>query len=762
MAPHVLVAEDSRTQAAALQGHLEEAGYTVAVAADGEQALAQLQQASFDVVLSDIVMPGIDGFALCQRIKEDPQLEGLPVVLLTSLTDPMEIVHALDAGADNFIRKPYDPEQLLERVRTILLQRSLRASGHLRVGVELLFLGRHFAITAERQQILDLLMSTFEDLVQTNHDLRSRREELASAQRALEAQLRAVETERERLQAVLSAIPETLLILDGQRTVTAASEVSHHLLGRPTPSLIGRRIGDICRFVDRQGREEIDLLPLRAELTARHQVEMGSGFDTYLERPDRSTVPVIIHAVPVPGVDPEAGDVVVMLREIGGLAYHDPLTKLPNHALFADRLVRSLERSLAHGRLGAVLVVKLDRLRVVTETLGQAASDRVLADAAERLTAVLAAEATRSVFANSSGGCLAADTLAVVLEDAPSEVDAVRFGQAVLDRLRGPYRADAIEVPMTVSIGIAIAAPGKVPMDLLRAAGAAAAAVESRGGSGIEVFDPRMRVRTAERLHREVDLHRAVEDGHFLLYYQPEMDVTANRPTGVEALVRWQHPEHGLISPAEFIPLAEETGLIVPIGRWVISEACRQAAAWQRRLPGGEQFTVAVNLSARQLTDPTLLEHLRGTLEETGINPASLLLEITESAVMHAPERAGQTLRDLRGLGVRLGIDDFGTGYSSLLYLRSFPVDLLKIDRVFVDGMCEGVDDAAIVKGTIQLAHAMDLRVVAEGVETKAQLAKLRALGCDMGQGYYWSRPLPPDQLESWWDSAMSGATPAR
>ncbi|HUY61079.1 MAG TPA: GGDEF domain-containing phosphodiesterase, partial [Candidatus Dormibacteraeota bacterium] len=481
---------------------------------------------------------------------------------------------------------------------------------------------------------------------------------------------------------------------------------------------------------------------------------------TYLQRPDQSSVPVLIHAVPVLGVSPEGGDVVVMLREIGGLAYHDPLTRLPNHTLFADRLERAIERSVAGGHLTAVLVVKLDRLHVVTETLGQAATDRVMAEAADRLLKVLGSKTTRSTFESSSGGYLALDALGVALGGVVNDVDAVRTGQAILDLLSGPFQVADIQVPMTASIGIAIAAGAETAADLLRTAGAAAAAVESAGGAGIELFDPSRRVHTAERLRQEVDLHRAVDGGQFYLCYQPEIALVGGRPTGAEALVRWQHPERGLINPADFIPLAEETGLIVPIGRWVISEACRQAAAWQRELPGGEQFTVAVNLSARQLTDGALLEHLRLTLDETGIAPQSLLLEITESAVMHTPDQAAQTLRELRALGVRLGIDDFGTGYSSLLYLRSFPVDLLKIDRVFVDGMCRGADDAAIVKGTIQLAHAMDLRVVAEGVETRSQLAELRTLGCDLGQGYYWSRPVEPAKFERWWRTAIATADP--
>ncbi len=758
MAPHVLVVEDSPTQAAVLRACLEDADYTVTVASDGEEALVQLRATACDVVLSDIVMPGIDGYALCKEIRKDPSLNGLPVVLLTSLGDPMEIVHALDAGADNFIRKPYESAQLLERVHTILLQRELRVSRHLRVGVELLFLGRRFSITAESQQILDLLLSTFEDLVQTNHDLRSGRDELNAAQRSLETQLAAVHTERERLKAVLLAVPEALLILNEDRTVTGASEVSESLFGRPAPALIGHHIRDLCRFINRQTHQEIDMLPLRAMLAAGEPIEIGSGFDTYLQRPDQSRVPVLIHAVPVLGLSQEGSDVVLMLREIGGLAYHDPLTRLPNHTLFADRLERAVERSVAGGHLAAVLVVMLDRLHVVTETLGQPAADKLMAEAADRLVEVLASEAARSTFASSSGGHLATDALGVALGGVVDELDAVRIGQAILDRVGGPYRVDDIEVRMTASIGIAIAAAAEAPADLIRAAGAAAAAVASAGGAGIELFDPSRRVRTDQRLRQEFDLQRAVDGGQFQLYYQPEIALMGGRPIGAEALVRWQHPERGLINPADFIPLAEETGLILPIGRWVISEACRQAAAWQRELPGDERFTVAVNLSARQLMDSGLLEHLRLTLDQTGIDPGSLLLEITESAVMHTPDQAGQTLHALRALGVRLGIDDFGTGYSSLLYLRSFPVDLLKIDRVFVDGMCNGADDAAIVKGTIQLAHAMDLRVVAEGVETKDQLAQLHALGCDTGQGYFWSRPLAPAEFERWWRRAAAGA----
>ncbi|HUY98058.1 MAG TPA: EAL domain-containing protein [Verrucomicrobiae bacterium] len=751
MVSRVLVAEDSRTQAGALQAHLEAGGYTVAVARDGEEALARLRSDPFDLLLSDIVMPGIDGYELCRQVKADPDLGRLPVVLLTSLADPMEVVRALEAGADNFLRKPYDPEQLITRIRTTLVQRDLRATGSLQVGFELFFLGRRFSITAERQQIFDLLVSTFEDLVKTNRDLHRREEELAAAQRALEDQLLAVGVERARLLGVLTALPEAMVIFDGQGMVSEVSEASEHLLGIPATAAIGRRVHDICRLVDRHGQRVALVSEVRAGLAADDTTVIGSGFDTYLERAASGPVPVVLHAATVRSASGGAGDVVVVLREIGGLAYHDPVTRLPNHTLFADRLHQAIERSAAHGRMAALLVIKLDRLSVVDETVGQSASDQVLAKVAARLAELLASPELGALADSPSGGFLGTDTFGVALPGVVNEVDAVRAGGLISERLSGRYQVADVEVTVTTSCGVALTAVAGPVADLLRAARAAAAAAESKGGACLELFDPTTRVRTAAWLRHESALRRAIGAGQLRLHYQPEVDLRTGRPVGAEALVRWQDPERGLLGPVDFIPLAEETGLIVPIGRWVIAEACRQAARWRQTLPGGEDFTIGVNLSARQLGDSGLVDLVAEVLADTGLVANALLLEITESAVMRDPDAAAVILGRLRALGVRFGLDDFGTGYSSLLYLRALPVDLLKVDRTFVARMCTEAGDAAIVHTTVQLAHALGLQAVAEGVETEAQRVHLASLGCDLAQGYLWSRGVESADFAAWW-----------
>ncbi len=427
-------------------------------------------------------------------------------------------------------------------------------------------------------------------------------------------------------------------------------------------------------------------------------------------------------------------------------ALHDPLTGLPNRALFLDRLEHALERTQRSALGVAVLFLDLDRFKVVNDSLGHGAGDDLLNEVAQRLRAVVRPLDTVARF----GG----DEFTVLIEDVVDEEQATIVAERIGEAISEPFDLHGSEVFVNTSIGIALSSVLDVdPETLVRDADAAMYRAKERGRARYEVFDERVRHSVVERLSMESALHRALARGEFELVYQPEVDLRTGRIIGIEALLRWKHADRGVLKPGHFITVAEETGLIVPIGAWVLHEACRQAERWRTAGAGNghpnEVPAVWVNLSARQLSHPGLRDALADALVETGAPPGSICLEITESVLMGDAAATIETLESLRDLGVRLGVDDFGTGYSSLVYLKRFPVDVLKIDRTFVDGLGRESDDTAIVAAVIGLAHSLGLTAVAEGVETAFQVAELRTLGCDVGQGYFFAEPQPADVIDA-------------
>ena len=436
-------------------------------------------------------------------------------------------------------------------------------------------------------------------------------------------------------------------------------------------------------------------------------------------------------------------------------AGHDSLTGLPNRTLLADRLHQALARRERRPSTIAVLFIDVDRFKWLNDSLGHAAGDRLLIEVATRLRGAVRPGDTVARF----GG----DEFVVLCEDLDDELHVTALAQRLGKVMAAPFLLDGHQIAPTLSIGVAFAsASGDETADaLLRDADAAMYRAKEGGRDRYEIFDAGMRARAQKRVETESALRRAIDRGELVVHYQPEVDLTTNQVIGVEALVRWEHPERGLLAPAEFIPLAEETGLIVPLGVIVLEEACRQVAAWHRRSLAPLALSLSVNLSARQLLAPGLSEVVRGVLAESGLDPRSLCLEITESVLLADADSSVKALEALKTTGVTIGVDDFGTGYSSLTYLKRFPVDVLKIDRSFIEGLVHNSQDRAIVSTVVDLAHAFGLTSIGEGVETAEQLAQLRGLGCDQAQGYFWSEPLPPDQLARWMDAA-SMKTPPR
>jgi diguanylate cyclase (GGDEF)-like protein len=434
---------------------------------------------------------------------------------------------------------------------------------------------------------------------------------------------------------------------------------------------------------------------------------------------------------------------------------HDPLTALPNRRLFAEHLRAALARADRRREPVFVLYLDLDDFKVVNDSLGHQTGDRLLLAVCERLRTCLRPGDT----AARMGG----DEFTVLLADVTRPEDAIRVADRLARKLKAPFRLGSHEVVVNASVGIASRLNGQdTAEDLLRRADVAMYDAKKRGKGQYRLFDPEMDTYASERLRLESDLRAAVRRDEFRLFFQPIVDLNSGAITELEALVRWDHSRKGLIAPGGFIRLAEETGLIVPLGLWTLTEACRQAAAWRaagRRQPAP---AVSANLSARQLLQPDLVETVAQTLRETGLDPDHLRLEITETSMIQDPDLATATLRALRALGVHLVVDDFGTGFSTLTSVKHLPVECLKIDRSFVDGLGDDAQDTAIVHAVIAFAKTLRLEVTAEGIETAEQLEQLRALGCDRGQGYYFARPMPARELAAFLDAhdAELGAEP--
>jgi diguanylate cyclase (GGDEF)-like protein/PAS domain S-box-containing protein len=496
-----------------------------------------------------------------------------------------------------------------------------------------------------------------------------------------------------------------------------------NLLQKFTPDVVERLVTDIQSDLERDGmwygelavtRADGVVIPVLAQLL-NHTDEHGN-FEFFS------------------GVMHDISERKEFESQLAHQATHDPLTSLPNRVLLLERLQQALDRAQRHSKRVAVLFLDLDHFKVVNDSLGHGVGDRLLISIADRLKTVVRPGDTIARF----GG----DEFVVLCEDLETKADAVAVADRVNNVISGPFTVDDAEVFVGVSIGIAFPDdPSAEPGTLIRDADAAMYRAKEKGRARWEIFDNAMRDSAVDRLDIENALRRAQERRELRVFYQPMISLATGAIEGVEALIRWEHPERGLLLPNDFIHVAEETGLIVPMGAWVLEQACRQVMRWHASMTELGPLRLSVNLSGRQLGHPNLVADVRAIITDTHINPSQVELEITESVLMDDVEMSEDTLGQLKRLGVKLVVDDFGTGYSSLSYLRRFPVDVLKVDRSFVDGLGSDPSDSAIVTAIVTLAHTLGLSAIAEGVETVEQLEELRRLGCDMGQGFYMARP---------------------
>ena len=546
-----------------------------------------------------------------------------------------------------------------------------------------------------------------------------------------------------RTEALLQNSPEVVVAIGADNEVRYISPSVHNVLGHPPAAVTGAVLGSLVH--------PDDLPRMRGWTAALRSSAPGSTaeIEIRLRRADGSWA--VVDAIGTNCLhDPDLGALVLSVRDIGSRkaleeqlsrqAFTDPLTGLSNRALFRDRLQHAGARREADV---TVLLIDLDDFKDVNDNLGHSAGDELLTTLAGRLR--------DNVRPGDTLARLGGDEFAVLIEDLDGR-DPGALAERLLHELRQPMPLAGRDIRCTASIGVAgtDASGGEISgEELLRNADLAMYAAKRQGRNAYALFEPGMYATVLNEAQLRREMETALAEEQFIVHYQPVVDLPTQRLTGVEALVRWRHPDRGLIGPQHFIDHAEESGLIVPLGRWVLRQACRQLARWQRDTPAAHGLKMNVNLSVRQFQDAGLVDDVREALAETGIDPACITLEITESMLLQDLDAATDTLHALRGLGVRLAIDDFGTGYSSLNYLKRLPVDILKIDRAFITQVAVDDEDKALVDAVVNLGQALRLQTVAEGIETDDQWAALRRLGCDYGQGFLFGRPAEPAAIEA-------------
>ncbi|HEV7803500.1 MAG TPA: EAL domain-containing protein [Burkholderiales bacterium] len=685
----VLIVDDDLTMRLLARITLEQDGFRVEEAADGAAGVEAFERLRPDIVLLDVQMPVLDGFLACAALRKLDGGDHVPVLMMTGLDDSDSINRAYEVGATDFIAKPIAWPMLGHRVRYML--RANRA---------------------------------FVDLTQSQA-------RLINAQRI--AQLGHWEWD---------------LVSD---KVECSGEIYRILGLNPAHySPTSLSLVDIVHPDDRSA--------LRDALQATLRCKAPLNLDVRIVQPD-GTIRIVHQQgevsydangkpVHMQGTVQDITERKNAAEQIRQLALYDSLTGLPNRYLFKEQLSLAVASARRTDQVLVMLSLDLDRFKRVNDTLGHEGGDMLLKEAANRLgkslrTTDYVARDDADVIDHSVGRP-GGDEFTVLLPVKRPQ-DGAKVARRILDALSQPFTLGANDIVVSASIGIAIyPLDGSDADSLLRNADTAMHFAKDQGKNNCQYYNGTMNASAVERLSLESKLHHALERDEFSLFYQPKIDVKTHRVVGAEALIRWRHPELGLVSPAEFIPLAEETGLIIPIGEWVLRTACAQIREWQQA--GLAPVPIAVNISPKQFHQQNIAEVVMRALREHDVDPTLLDIEITESTAMRNAEATSATLRDLKALGVRIAIDDFGTGYSSLSYLKRFPIDSLKIDRSFVTGLPGDQDDASIAQAVITMAHALRLKVVAEGVETEAQQVFLAAHDCDEMQGFYFSRPLPVEQ----------------
>lgn len=593
-------------------------------------------------------------------------------------------------------------------------------------------------VFCELQMALEELAGATEELRQQNEELQQQNEELLSAHQLAEAASQRADAECQRYQELFELAPDGYLVTNTEGTIQEANRAAAALLNVSQQILIGK---SLFTFIT-----EPEGLVFQSQLQSLPDIDWVRSWDVRLQPYRRRAIDVALTVAAVRR--PAVGLIAYrwLLREITERkqaeaqlkqqAFYDALTGLPNRALLLKRLEHAIEYGKRHeDYLFAILLLDLDSFKAINDSLGHTLADQLLSALAARLAALLRPTDTVAR--------LGGDEFTILLEGIKNSSDAIQVASRLQAELKLPFNLGEQEVFTTVSVGIALSALGyERSSDMLRDADIAMYRAKRTGTGRYEIFHPQMHVEAVARLQMETELRQAVKRQELRIHYQPIVSLVTGCVTGFEALLRWQHPQRGLIYPGEFISVATATGLLIPIDRWVLAQACYQTKQWQEQYPAQEPLTISVNLCHLGWAQPDLIEHLNQVLRSTNLDAQSLKLEITENVIMEADLEATDKLSQLRDLGVQLEVDNFGTGYSSLARLHRFPINGLKIDRCFISGGDVARGNFALVEMIVTLAKKLGVNVTAEGVETAEQLAQLRELKCEFGQGYFFSHPL--------------------
>jgi diguanylate cyclase (GGDEF)-like protein/PAS domain S-box-containing protein len=645
------------------------------------EAETLLADHAVDIILLDLGLPDVGGLEAVRRAHG--AAPRVPLVVLTGLDDESLALQALQQGAQDYLVKgQIEPRPLLRALRQAIERKSME---------EALF------------------------------------------------------AEKERAQVTLNCIADGVICTDVSGSITFLNAVAASMTGWPREEALGRPLSEVFRLLNPTGRHTTLVPTGSSSLQPDSALPLSSQI---VIRRDGLEIPIEQSAAPIHNREGQSTGAVYVFRDVSAAramslemthsAEHDYLTGLPNRMLLNERVTQAVALARRHAKKSAVMFLDLDGFKHINDSLGHAVGDKLLQSIAKRLVDCSRVSDTVS----RQGG----DEFIVLLSEVEQAEDAALAAARMLKAVTEAHSIDEHDLHVTMSIGVSVYPDDGLDAEtLIKNADTAMYQAKANGRQGYQYFKPAMNARAVERQSIEAHLRRALERHEFTLEYQPKIGFRTGAITGAEALIRWTHPSRGSVPPVQFIPIAEECGLILAIGNWVLREACEQAQAWIKA--GLPAATMAVNVSAMEFQDPGYLERLFSILADTGLDPSLLELELTESVLMKHAESAAATLRALRQRGVQVAVDDFGTGYSSLSYLGKFPIDALKIDQSFVGQITSAADDASIVTAVISMARSLNLRVVAEGVETLEQLRFLRARDCDEAQGYYFSRPLLPKQF---------------
>jgi diguanylate cyclase (GGDEF)-like protein/PAS domain S-box-containing protein len=680
----ILVVDDQQVNVQLLEFLLKTTGYdNVTSTTDPRQVVALHLKHRYDLIILDLHMPGMDGFEVMEALKPLETESWLPVLVVTA--EPDKKLAALEAGARDFIGKPFDTVEVMTRIRNLLemrlLHRETRAYGD-----------------------------------QLERTVRERTAELMRFRGAMDATA----------DAIFLIDPNSMAMVDVSDGACRMLGFSREALLRIDPVALGLAT-----------REQLERLLAPADASTAADIAESD----LLRADSQGSVPVEISwqlqhegGRMLIGVARDISERRQAQQSIKRLASYDRLTGLPNRTLFFQNLADAIELAQDKQWRVAVLFISLDRFKMINDSLGPELGDELLRQFSTRLV--------RCVRVREAAGRLGGDEFALILTMTRGQEAADNVANDVREKLRAPFDLDGQAAALTASIGIAMYPDDAIdPGTLVRYADTAMVRAREAGRDGYRFFTAGMNEQVLARLDLELALRGALEGGQFVLHYQPKLELNTGRISGVEALLRWNRPGFGLVFPAQFVPVMEETGMVVRVGEWIIDEACRQIAEWSAQ--DVRDVRVAVNVSSRQFVEGDLEGAIRQSIERHGVEPGQLELELTESALMSNAEHTIEVLGRLKQLGIRIAIDDFGTGYSSLAYLKRFPIDKLKIDIAFVRDITTSPDDAAIALAIISMAHSLHMQVVAEGVESRAQMAYLRRHRCDEIQGFHFSRALP-------------------